>query len=580
MIAGHAAFLFPNTSCLARSVRIHAVDSILDAAPLGFPGSSVIPMIGVAPAAKIYALKVFPSDGAGAPSSRIIAAMDRVITMKKNFLAGMPSAPVSGTGTEDDPFVFNSLDIQVANMSLGGPTIFAGGALEDVLTQQMLSVGITPTISAGNEGPAGLSTGSPSTGRGSLTMAAANTPAHERILRDQPSAAKPTVCRLGRGLLYRPNNTIQTAFFSSRGPTADGRVGVDLTTAGFANFVQGANGGLALVAGTSFAAPTAAGAAALLRRAVLSASATQIRNALIVGGNRRVLGDNSTRFDQGRGFLDVLASVNFLRSGDVSDQIVINEFSDEVKENVEAVGLETRKIEPGETIHSQALNLVPGQRREFIVEIPKNVGSVQINLTSVAPELPPAQQNRIFGDDVIFSVHQAKTSAFGDYPIFDFFNEPASFTIDNPEPGFMRVTFTGDWTNAGRVSAEFMMTATLTSTPTFRREGTIADGQILVIPFNVPAGVNEAAFELTWKHDWSAYPTNDLDLILVDPDGTFNFDGATLNGLERAVVKKPRAGTWLILVDGFTVFGKIEDEEEVDEKATRTDKFRVHVFLK
>src|SRR5262249_51003939 len=163
----------------------------------------------------------------------------------------------------------------------------------------------------------------------------------------------------------------------------------------------------------------------------------------------------------------------------VSDRIVINEFSDQVKENLDEVGLETRKIEPGETIRSQARNLVPGQGREFIIEIPKNVDRVQIDLTNVAPELSPAQQNPFFGDDVIFSVHQAKPSAFGDYPIFDFFNGPASFTIDNPEPGFMRITFTGDWTNAGRVSAEFAMRATLKPTPTFRRDGTIADGQTL-----------------------------------------------------------------------------------------------------
>jgi subtilisin family serine protease len=241
--------------------------------------------------------------------------MDRVITMKKNFLAGKPSVPVSGSGTEDDPFVFDSLDIQVVNMSLGGPTMFAGRDMEDVLTQQMLAVGITVSISAGNAGPSGLTTGSPSTGLGSLSAAAASTPQHERIVRDQPSAEKPTVCRLGRGLLFRPSNAIQSAFFSSRGPTADGRVGVQLTTAGDFNFAQGANGGLALVSGTSFSAPTVSGAAALLRRGIPSATATQVRNALIASANPNILGDHSTRFDQGNGYLDVAAALDLLNSG-------------------------------------------------------------------------------------------------------------------------------------------------------------------------------------------------------------------------------------------------------------------------
>lgn len=581
MIAGHAAFLFSNTSCLARSVALNAPDSIQDATPFGFPGFSIIRMTGVAPGAKIYALKVFSSKGGGAPESRIIAAMDRALTMKKNFLAGQPSVPVSGTGTEDDPFVFDSLNIQVVNMSLGGPTLFAGRDLEDVLTQEMLAAGITLTASAGNAGPSGLTTGSPSTGLGSLSVAASNTPAHERILRDQPAPGS-TTCRLGRGLIFRPSNALQTAFFSSRGPTADGRVGVDLISAGFANFVQGASGGLSIVSGTSFSAPTAAGAAALLQKASPSATATQIRNALIAGANPSLLGDQSTRFDQGHGYLDVVGSLNLLQSGSVSDRLPINRFSDEVEENLEAVGLRTRELEAGEAIHGRVDNLVPGQRREFFVEIPKNVASVQIDLASVTPELPPSQQNQLFGDDVILSVHQAKTSEHGegDYPVFTFANAPATFTINNPEPGFMRVTFSGDWTNAGRVSAEFVMTASEKPKPTFRTDGTIADGQLLAFPFAVPSGLTEASFELTWKHDWSAYPTNDLDLILIDPDGVPNFTGATLNGLERAVVKTPKPGTWTILVDGFTIFGKIEDDEEVGEKETKTDKFRLQVFLK
>ena len=84
-------------------------------------------MVGTAPAAKIYALKVFPSQGGGAPESRIIAAMDRAITLRRNFNNGVTSVPVVGTGTENDPFKYDSLNIKVVNMSLGGPTLFAGG---------------------------------------------------------------------------------------------------------------------------------------------------------------------------------------------------------------------------------------------------------------------------------------------------------------------------------------------------------------------------------------------------------------------------------------------------------------------
>ena len=279
MIAAHVGFVFPETSCLAQSVKLNAPDSIVPGSRFGLPGTFILPMVGVAPGANIYALKVFPSSGAGAPNDRIIAAMDRVITIKKNFLKGMPSVPVSGDGTEEHPFVYDSLNIQVVNMSLGGPTLDAGRDVEDELTRQMPEVGITLATSAGNAGPAFLTTGSPATGLGSISSAAANTPAHERIFWD----VSQQVCAVGLGLLARPNNTVQTASFSSRGPTADGRVGVDVISAGFFNFVEGADGGLSLVAGTSFSSPTVAGAAALLRHAVPQATATQIRNAIPMG---------------------------------------------------------------------------------------------------------------------------------------------------------------------------------------------------------------------------------------------------------------------------------------------------------
>ena len=101
MIAAHVGFIFPNTDCLVQSMKLNTPDSVIDQGD----GTSIIPLVGVAPAASIYPVKVFPSTGGGAPTDRIIAAMDRVIIIKKNFLNGMPSVPISGSGTEDDPFV-------------------------------------------------------------------------------------------------------------------------------------------------------------------------------------------------------------------------------------------------------------------------------------------------------------------------------------------------------------------------------------------------------------------------------------------------------------------------------------------
>ena len=572
MIAGHVGFIFPNDDCLVQSLQLNAPDSVIDQGD----GTSVIPMVGVAPAASIYALKVFPSDGSGAPDDRIIAAMDRAITIKKNFLAGQPSVPVSGSGTEDDPFEYDSLNIQVLNMSLGGPTEDAGRDIEDLLSQQLLGVGITLATSAGNAGPALLTVGSPATGLGAISSAAANIPAHERIFWDVAGSSS---CAVGLGLLARPNNTLQTAYFSSRGPTADGRVGVDITSAGFFNFVEGADGSLSLVAGTSFAAPAVAGAAALLDFAVPKASATQIRNALVLGANPNLLGDKSTRLDQGHGYLDVNGALKLLRNHQAPNQLpAFPPFSGDVAANLVKFNLIPYKLTAGTPININVNNMVPGQKREFLIQIGKDIGNVQLNLTAVTPQLPPEKQNQLFGDDLIFAVHQAKTSAHGegDYPINSFFNAPTNFSIDAPEPGYMRVAFVGDWTNAGNISASLSITANNKGSAQFDQYAKINEGELQTIPFTIPSGIGQVTFELTWNNDWSHYPTNDLDLIVVDPDGNLILDGATLNGRETATISAPKAGNYQILVDGFNVFGKLNNDGT--QTGPQTDTYRLRVF--
>lgn len=83
---------------------------------------------------------------------------------------------------------------------------------------------------------------------------------------------------------------------------------------------------------------------------------------------------------------------------------------------------------------------------------------------------------------------------------------------------------------------------------------------------NVPAGVSQAEFRAGWREDWGNYPTADIDLILIAPNGALNLQGATLNNPEVVRVANPLAGTWFALVDGFEVH-------------TGTDKFELRVSL-
>ena len=579
MIAAHADFLFLNTSTLVQSLGTHAPGSVIPDFPV--PGISLVPMFGTAPLASLYAQKVFPSRGGGAPESRIIAAMDRAITLRRNYNNGVPPTPVNapcGAATpvpEDTPCVFDALPIEVVNMSLGGPTLFAGRDLEDQLTVEMLDVGIVLVTSAGNEGHAAMTGGSPGTGRGSLTTGAANTAVHERVLRDLQFG-------LGIGSFYRASDHTQTAFFSSRGPTADGRIDPDVVANGFASFTQGANGGLSLVSGTSFSSPTVAGAAALLREAVPAASAVQIRNALIETANPTIVGDDSAPIDQGAGFIDIPAARAALESGSVSstldrghrrhhdDDSSDDDSSEDdrsaddgrrrvsrnVTTNVRGAGFDV--VELGRRgFSTRVSSLRPGQvAPPFFFRSRKETDALIITVRNISPALPPGQQNAFFGDDVFLKVQDAVTSDESD-PFGGglFIAGDTTVQFDHPQEGVVRIAVMGDWTNAGEVSADLVVDAVRSRQPKRSAKGRVAQSEQDVVEVDVPVGTTELVFELSWRNNWSAYPTDDLDLVLTDPFGGVNVDGATLDRLERVVIDNPLDGIWSAVIGGFTVHG-------------------------
>lgn len=184
MIAGHAAFVFPNSSDLVQSLKIHAPGSVQ---PVNGTDDSLVPMVGTAPDASIYALKVFAApppgggESGGADTADVLAAMDRTITLKRNFDRGRSDKPVSGAGTEESPYVYNALNIEVVNLSLGGASLFPGFEADDLLTLEMLKAGITVVAAAGNNGPNAMTVGSPSSGFGALSVGAADDARHTRV---------------------------------------------------------------------------------------------------------------------------------------------------------------------------------------------------------------------------------------------------------------------------------------------------------------------------------------------------------------------------------------------------------------
>lgn len=540
-IAAHVLVDMAVDDPLAQAISTYIPDSVI---PLDETTLSV-PLIGTAPGAKLYALKTFPASGDGARSSVILAAMDRVLTLKKNFLAGQATDPVAGDGSEDNPYVYDALNIQVLNMSLGGATLFAGHELDELLTQELLANDIVVVTAAGNEGFTAMTGGSPGTGLGTINVGAVSDPHNERVLRelqgDQP----------GNGAVFRPTDQLQMAFFSSRGPTADGRNGVDIVANGVAMFTQAANGDLALVSGTSFSSPTVAGAAALLRSAVPDASAGEVRSALVLGADNKRISGSPTVFDQGWGMLNAVEALDWLKQEQISDIFPTSplaQANSTIADILSDRGMAVLELE--NQVINYNVTLSPGQVKQLFLKTERRTHDIDIQLLAINPELPIEQQNTLFGDDIIAILVDAPTS-FNHELLFGFFSEADQFQLSHPQPGVSRLAVMGDWTNVGKVNVQLAVSAREEPRPPRSSQGIITDGEVHFYTFEVAAAEPSIFFRLDWRNDWSRYPAHDLDLILISPSEVVEISGASLHAPEEVFIEAPEPGTWTLIVDGF-----------------------------
>jgi hypothetical protein len=335
---------------------------------------------------------------------------------------------------------------------------------------------------------------------------------------------------------------------------------------------------LDIASGTSFSAPIVSGIAASLRQAFPRASASQIAKAITSTGDRSQVADRSTSLDQGRGVINAAAAANFLQSGknsngrdddsDDDDDRHKNSRADaSVKNNIERNT--DLKVDHG-TVRQTFRDLKPGQRAEILYEVEDKTAEVDIDFTVKLG----ADQNLIYGDDLYVFIHTPKTSSggVGDYFARDLFirDDPTVTTIPflDPEPGIMRITMLGDFTNASNVSVDVRVTSRKEPLPKTTLDGTIRQADSLVFPIDIPSGISEAVFQVKWEGDWSHYPTNDIDMYVFDPTGSpmLGLGGATLRDPEQITVQMPKAGTWYVNLQGFAV-------------PTKKDKFDLSVTL-
>jgi hypothetical protein len=560
LIAGNASFNI--SGVLESALKQYAPAAIVD---------GKLPIIGTAPESKVYVVRVFGDDpNVGASKSTIIAAIQHVVEQRELY---------------DRTNGRQGVKIDVANLSLGVSTLSAGRNLMDESVDAMLRAGIVPVVSAGNVGPAALTVSSPGSAMSAVTVGALSRAANERILNEVLYGTEfPDEYYPGVGGDIRPFDGTEIAYFSSRGPNADGRLDPDVVANGVGSISQGYCPNqildacfkrLSIGSGTSFSAPIVSGIAAALRDAFPKASATQIRNAIIASGRPAQVADYFDVVDRGNGLPDAWAAYQMLAEGKVDDSLPpVNQPNDLVRRNIEQnTDLE---VESG-FISKTFRKLKPGQRGEILYDVPKGTERVIVKVRNVAMIGP---QNPFYGGDAMFFyVHSAKTSsigAYGDYlleaePFFG--GEPETeFSFVDPDTGIMRIEINPDTLNAGTVNAEVSIEAIHEAWPRATISDSIRDGRTQKYTVEVKNGTTRMDLLLDWTHDWAHYPTNDIDMIVCNPSITsiadckaFGIkDGATLAGPERVSIANPVAGNWMILVSGFNV-------------ATGSDDFTVRV---
>jgi subtilisin family serine protease len=500
----------------------------------------LVPMVGSAPGASIFPIKVFPAAGGGSPTSRVIAAMEAAIDLRRKYDNGEPGG----------------LNIRVANLSLGGPTQAAARELDDAAIEALINADIVPVVAAGNEGFSSVTTGSPSTSFAALTVGSASDHRHEQIFRAQFSApcglaTWPLATVLACAQSYRPDTNVHVSEFSSRGPTHDGRTDPDVVAIGSFNYSQsaGASTTVNFGSGTSYSTPTVSGIAAVLRQAVPWATARQVRLAIIESADPTKIPTAGVN-DQGAGFVNAAAAMARLQAGGVPDTYATAGFTRNLKANMQHAG---HKVYAGpKSLHFEGVR--PAEVTDIPFVVSDKTEQLFVRIHGISAALPPAQQNQFFTDDMFLKI-QSSVVHNDDLVAAEFVvaGQEKLYTFPRPAEGIWRISPSGDWTNAGTISYSVDIWSTSEPFPEHTAKETIAQGESHVYTIEVPIGTTSLEARLEWMNMNGNYPISDVDVILTPPSGPVINTCNTARTPELCVVTNPVAGAWTARVVGFSI---------------------------
>jgi hypothetical protein len=277
-----------------------------------------------------------------------------------------------------------------------------------------------------------------------------------------------------------------------------------------------------------------------------------------------------TQYDQGAGYLNAANSLVVLMAdasyGDVATPLPPPPPLTDIS-NIPIVG--------SGTYITSFIGLAPGWNKEFIFKALSTTSSIKVTISSVNLGTDPWGMNAL-----TVHIESAKRTTNGYYVHYSYVVGDSWYLINNGatrvrwkgaiiggagdfdqytlltriEPGYVKVVIENDWMSYDNAAATVRIDVTeeRLPKPDLSLSGIIADGQSigwLAVPIkDAPAS---ATLELWWGHDWSTYPTNDLDLIVYWDQG-YNFDGGTINSPERVRLDKP---TFIyLLIDGYAVY--------------------------
>ncbi|MFP5362942.1 MAG: S8 family peptidase [Thermoleophilia bacterium] len=230
---------------------------------------------GVCPDIGLYDLRVFDDDGAG-DEFTILAALQFVRWLN----ASSPVPVVHGVNLSV------ALDHEVGSFACGRTPV-----CEEC--ERLIGSGTVVVAAAGNEG------------RAFISMASGPTEGYRQMSITDPGNAD-GVITVGATHRHQPH-TYGVSYFSSRGPTGDGRCKPDLVAPGEKITAPVPGGGLKSLDGTSMAAPHVSGAAALIlaRHPELIGQPAEIKRVLCATATD--LGRE--RYFQGSGVVDALRAI-------------------------------------------------------------------------------------------------------------------------------------------------------------------------------------------------------------------------------------------------------------------------------